>query len=207
MLRSVRCAMATHQTSPPPATALTADQLLRLPGDDRRLELVEGELREMPPAGAEHGTVAFHIAALLQRHIEAHDAGRGFAAETGFLLARDPDTVRAPDAAFVRRERADRFGRVLGYWPGPPDLAVEVVSPGDAYSQLHDKALAWLAAGAQVVLVADPATRRVTVYRSPADVTVRAGDEPVDCSDILPGFALPASELFPPRRATADSGT
>jgi putative restriction endonuclease len=70
-----------------------------------------------------------------------------------------------------------------------------VVSPGDAYCA--DKALAWLAAGAQVVLVVDPATRRVTVYRSAADVTVRAGDEAVDCSDALPGFALPASALFP----------
>jgi Uma2 family endonuclease len=189
--------MATHSTSPPPATAVTAEELLRLPDDDRRLELVEGELREMPPAGAEHGSVAFHIAALLQRHIEAHQAGRGFAAETGFLLARNPDTVRAPDAAFVTRERAERVGRVLGYWPGPPDLAVEVVSPGDAYSELHDKALAWLAAGTHVVLVVDPATRRVTVYRSPVDVKVRAGDEAVDCSDVLAGFALPASELFP----------
>jgi Uma2 family endonuclease len=177
--------------------ALTAEELLRLPDDDRRLELIEGELREMPPAGAEHGTVAFHIAALLQGHITAHDAGRGFAAETGFLLARDPDTVRAPDAAFVSRERAERAGRVLGYWPGAPDLAVEVVSPGDAYSQLHDKALAWLAAGTQLVLVADPATRRVTLYRSPADVTVLEGDQAVDCDPILPGFAPPARALFP----------
>jgi Uma2 family endonuclease len=189
--------MAVQPSSPPPATALTAEDLLRLPGDDRRLELVDGELREMPPAGAEHGTVAFHIAALLERHIEAHEAGRGFAAETGFLLARNPDTVRAPDAAFVQRERAERVGRILGYWPGPPDLAVEVVSPGDGYSELHDKALAWLAAGVQVVLVVDPATRRVTVYRSPADVKVRGADEAVDCSDVLPGFALPASALFP----------
>jgi Uma2 family endonuclease len=189
--------MATHSTSPPPATAVTAEELLRLPDDDRRLELVEGELREMPPAGAEHGSVAFHIAALLQRHIEAHKAGRGFAAETGFLLARNPDTVRAPDAAFVTRERAEPVGRVLGYWPGAPDLAVEVVSPGDAYSELHDKALAWLAAGTHVVLVVDPASRRVTVYRSPVDVKVRAGDEAVDCSDVLPGFALPARALFP----------
>src|SRR6188472_1638802 len=127
--------------------ALTAEQLLRLPDDDRRLELIEGELHEIPPAGAEHGTVAFHIAALLESHITAHQLGRGFAAETGFLLARDPDAVRAPDAAFVSREHAERVGRVLGYWPGAPYLAVEVVSPGDAYSGLHDKAPGWLAAG------------------------------------------------------------
>jgi Uma2 family endonuclease len=177
--------------------APTAEELLQLPDDDRRLELIEGELREMPPAGAEHGTVAFHIAALLQRHIAAHNAGRGFAAETGFLLARNPDTVRAPDAAFVSRERAERVGRVLGYWPGAPDLAVEVVSPGDAYSELHDKALAWLAAGTQLVLVADPATRRVTLYRSPANVTVLEGDQPVDCAPTLAGFAASASALFP----------
>jgi Uma2 family endonuclease len=177
--------------------ARTAEELLRLPDGDRRLELVEGELREMPPAGAEHGTVAFHIAALLERHIAANDAGRGFAAETGFILARNPDTVRAPDAAFVSRERAERAGRVTGYWPGAPDLAVEVVSPGDAYSGLHDKALAWLAAGTQVVLVADPATRRVTLYRSPANVTVLEGDQAVDCSPALPGFAPPARAFFP----------
>jgi Uma2 family endonuclease len=181
----------------PGISSVTAEALLRLPDDARRRELIEGEIREMTPAGAEHGAVAFHIAALLGRHIAERDAGRGFAAETGFILARDPDTVRAPDAAFVTRERADRAGRPTGYWPGAPDLAVEVVSPGDTYSELHDKALAWLAAGTQLVLVVDPATRRVTRYRAPGEVAVLEGDQPVDCSEVLSDFAPPARALFP----------
>ena len=176
---------------------VTADALLALPDDGRRRELIEGEILEMAPAGAEHGAVAFHIAVLLGRHIAERDAGRGFAAETGFILARDPDTVRAPDAAFVNRERADRIGHPSGYWPEAPDLAVEVVSPGDTYSELHDKALAWLAAGTHLVLVVDPATRRVTRYRAADEVAVLQGDQPVDCSQVLRDFGPPARALFP----------
>src|SRR5205823_7968129 len=103
------------------------------------------------------------------------------------------------------RGGAGRAGRVRGYWPGEPALAVEVVAPGDAYSQPHDKALAGLAAGTQLVLVADPATRRVTLYRSPADVTVLEGDQAVDCDPILPGFAPPARavSITPPGTAGA----
>lgn len=189
--------MAVHPTVTAHPTPMTAEELLRLPADDRRLELIAGDLREMAPAGAEHGAVAARILALLDRIAADTGAGRVFAAETGFLLSRAPDTVRAPDAAFVTRERAEAMGPVPGYWPGPPDLAVEVVSPGDAYSELHEKALAWLSAGARLVLVADPATRHVTVYRSSADVRVLTGDEPIDCTDILLGFAPAASTLFP----------
>jgi Uma2 family endonuclease len=189
--------MAIDRTSPLPTTAMTAEELLRLSGEDRRLELIAGDLCEMAPAGAEHGAVAARILSLLDRNAAEAGAGRVFAAETGFLLARAPDTVRAPDAAFVTRERAEAVGPVPGYWPGPPDLAVEVVSPGDSYSELHEKALAWLSAGARVVLVADPATGHITAYRSPTDVRVLTSDEPVDCTDILPGFAPAASALFP----------
>jgi Uma2 family endonuclease len=189
--------MATQPTSPPPATALTAEELLRLPADNRRLELIAGGLHEMAPAGAEHGAVAARILALLDHSAAETGAGRVFAAETGFLLSRAPDTVRAPDAAFVTQERAEATGRVPGYWPGPPDLAVEVVSPGDSYSALHEKALAWLQAGVRVVLVADPASRHITVYRSSTDVRVLTGDEPVDCHEVLPRFAPRASTLFP----------
>jgi Uma2 family endonuclease len=176
---------------------MTAEELLYLQGGDVRRELIAGELREMPPAGADHGTVAARIGALLDRSAAGTQAGRVFAAETGFIIGRAPDTVRAPDAAFVTAQRARAAGTVPGYWPGPPDLAVEVVSPRDSFSDIHEKALAWLAAGARIVLVADPTTRHVTVYRSPADVRVLADDNPVDCSELLPGFAPPASALFP----------
>ena len=188
--------MATQPTRSP-TTAMTAEELLRLPAGDRRLELIAGELREMAPAGAEHGAVAAWILTRIASGAATSGAGTVFAAETGFVLSRAPDTVRAPDAAFVTQERVEAAGRVLGYWPGPPDLAVEVVSPGDSFSEVHEKALAWLRAGARVVLVADPPTCHVTVYRSPSDVRVLAGDDPVDCTDLVPGFAPAASTLFP----------
>src|SRR5205823_693078 len=126
--------VATPSASQPRTEALSAEELLRLPDRDRRLELIEGELREMPPAGAEHGTIALRIGALLERAAREH-GGRAFAAETGFVLSRNPDTVRAPDAAYVTAQGAERAGDVRGYWPGAPDLVVEVVSPGDLYSE------------------------------------------------------------------------
>lgn len=179
---------------------MTAAELLASPDDDgRRRELIRGEVRQMAPAGAEHGMVALRIGAMLQRLVDETGSGRAFAAETGFVLEGNPDTVRAPDAAFVSEAHARRVGRVAGYWPGAPDLAVEVVSPSDSYSEVHEKALGWIAAGARLVLVVDPAPGRVTVYRSPADVSVRQGSEIVDCTDVLPGFAPQAAELFPLR--------
>jgi Uma2 family endonuclease len=187
--------VATSASSQPRTGTLSAEEMLRLPDRDRRLELIEGELHEMPPAGADHGTIALRIGALLEHAAREH-GGRAFAAETGFVLSRNPDTVRAPDAAYVTAQGAERAGNVRGYWPGPPDLAVEVVSPGDAYSELHEKALAWLEAGAQLVLVADPTSRRVTLYRSREDVSVIAGDEIVDCTAVVPSLASQTRTLF-----------
>jgi Uma2 family endonuclease len=176
-----------------------ADDLLAWPDDGRRRELIDGRLHEMAPAGAEHGMVALRIGALLQQHVERSVSGRAFAAETGFVLRTDPDTVRAPDAAVVTEAHAQRVGPTSGYWPGAPDLAVEVVSPSDSYTDVHGKALGWLSAGTQVVLVVDPAARQVTVYRSPHDMHVLAGDDVVDCSDVMPGFAPSVHDLFPSR--------
>jgi len=153
----------------------------------------------MPRAGAEHGKVALKIGAMLEQHVEKTRSGEAFAAETGFLLRGDPDTVRAPDAAVVTEQHAREAGHVTGYWPGPPDLAVEVVSPSDTFSEVHGKALDWLAAGTQLVLVLDPSARQVTMYRSADDMHVRGGEDAVDCAPVLPGFAPAARELFPVR--------
>jgi Uma2 family endonuclease len=175
---------------------VTAEQLLAMPDDGFRYELVRGELRKMPPAGSEHGYVALNIGSLLSQHVRENGLGRAYAAETGFKLASDPDTVRAPDAAFVSRERVEEAGRVAGYWPGPPDLAVEVVSPGDTHSQVVEKALAWLEAGCRMVLVADPERRTVTVYRSLDDIRIVTEGGTVDGADVVPGWSLPVAEIF-----------
>ena len=169
-----------------------------MPDDGFRYELVEGELRKMAPAGSEHGYVALRLGRLLGNHVETNGLGRAYAAETGFKLASDPDTVRAPDVAFVGRERVEAVGRVEGFWPGAPDLAVEVVSPGDTHAEVTEKALAWLAAGCRMVLVADPSRRAVTVYRSREDIRIlvsEAGDV-IDGADVVPGWRLPVAEVF-----------
>ena len=177
---------------------ITAEELLGMPDDGFRYELVRGELRKVPPAGSEHGAVAMNIGRLLSGYVEANGLGRAYAAETGFKLVSDPDTVRAPDAAFVSRERVEEAGRVAGFWPGAPDLAVEVVSPDDTHAQVVEKALAWLEAGCRMVLVADPERRTVTVYRSREDIRILTGEagEAIDGADVVPGWKLPVAEIF-----------
>ena len=174
----------------------TAEDLLRLPDDGTRHELVRGELKTMSPAGNEHGYVALRIGRLLGNHVEENRLGRTSAAGTGFKIASDPDTVRAPDAAFVSRERLERGGEVEGFWPGAPDLVAEAVSPGDTHAEVVEKALSWLDAGCRMVLVAEPGRKVVTVYRSRENIRILAGDEFVDCADVVPGLRLPVAEIF-----------
>jgi len=176
----------------------TAEELLRMPEDGYLYELVRGELRKVTPAGNKHGYLALRIASRLERHVEENGLGRTYAAETGFKLASNPDTVRAPDAAFVSRTRLEETGEVEGYWPGAPDLAVEVISPSDAHTEVVEKALAWLEAGCRMVLAVDPDQQTVTVYRALDDIRILKGEagEILDGADVVPGFRLPVAELF-----------
>jgi Uma2 family endonuclease len=178
------------------AHARTAEDLWDLPDDGMRHELVRGELRVMVPPGAEHGRVAATVAGLLFVHTRETDAGVTFAAETGFLLARDPDTVRAPDAAFVASDRAEAVGRTERYWPGAPDFVAEIISPGDTFAEVQAKALDWLAAGTKLVLVIDPARRTATTYRGPDDVQVHTGDTLLDLGDAVPGWRVALADFF-----------
>lgn len=151
----------------------------------------------MPPPGFEHGRVAAIVGRLLGDQVDQNDSGVTVAAETGFLLASDPDTVRAPDAAFISKERAEAVGNTAKYWPGAPDLAVEVVSPSDTFHEVQDKALEWLAAGTIAVLVLDPPKRTATVYRGQGEAHVHSGEETLDLSDAVPGVTVAVAELFP----------
>jgi len=175
---------------------ITADVLLHMPADGFRYELVKGDLVKMAPAGREHGVLAMRIGWRLAQHVEANDLGEVLAAETGFKIASDPDTVRAPDAAFVRRERVAESEEGRGFWPGAPDLAVEVVSPGDTYTEVEDKVLDWLDAGTLMVVVVNPRQRTVTIYRSRTDIVILTQDDILDGKDVVPGWSLPIRELF-----------
>ncbi len=176
--------------------AITAEELLRMPDDGLRYELIKGELIKMSPAGHKHGRIAATFTSLLVQHVRANKLGAVYAAETGFLLSSDPDTVRAPDVAFISRKRLDEVGEVEGYWPGAPDLAVEVVSPGDTYTEVEEKAIEWLEAGSLMVLVLNPRKRTVTVYRSLTNIIILDEDASLDIADVVPGFKVPVKELF-----------
>jgi len=175
---------------------MTAEELLHVPDDGMRRELLAGVVRVMEPAGFGHGRVAATIGRLLSTHVHAHGVGVALAAETGFVLATDPDTVRAPDAAFVRRERIEALGDTLKFWPEAPDLAVEVISPSDSFSDVERKALQWLAAGTRLVLVADPVRRTITAYRGPGDIRIHDESETVDASAAVPGWSLSVADAF-----------
>ena len=175
---------------------LTAEELLCLPDDGQRHELVAGELTTMPPSGAEHGRIAVRIVSPLHQYVTAHRLGEVFGAETGFLLTTDPDTVRAPDAAFVSRDRLEAMGDVTGYWPGAPDLAVQVISPNDLYTEVDEKVATWLAHGARMVLVLNPRRRTVAVHRPGTDVRHLTVDDVLDGEDVVPGWTVPVRELF-----------
>lgn len=175
---------------------MTADELLRMPDDGFRYELVRGELRKMSPSGHEHGRVAMNFGWRLAEHVQSKSLGAVYAAETGFLLSSNPDTVRAPDAAFVSRRRLEAIGGAEGYWPGPPDLAVEVISPGDTYAEVEEKAIVWLEAGTSMVIVLNPRKRTATVYRALTEITILNESATLDVEDVVPGFKVVVKDFF-----------
>jgi Uma2 family endonuclease len=167
-----------------------------MPNDDRRHELVRGELRTMTPAGFEHGDVSARLVMNLGHHVEAKELGIVVEGQTGFLLASNPDTVRCPDAGFVSRERLEAHAITKGFWPGAPDLAAEVVSPNDSFTEVHEKVRAWLDAGTRMVLVLDPDERNVTVYRSRDHARTFGPDDVIDGEDVVPGWRCEVRKLF-----------
>lgn len=183
--------MSTTLTKP-----LTADELLEMPDDGHRYELIEGELRRMSPAGDEHGRVGMELAIPLGSYVKKNRLGKLYLAETGFLLGTNPDTVRAPDIAFVRIERINESPEVKGYRIGAPDLAVEVVSPGDTVSEVEEKVAEWLAGGARMVWVVSPKLHTVTVYRSLTDIVTLTEKDKLDGADVVPGFQMNVAEIF-----------
>jgi len=179
-----------------PNRLYTADELLAM-DEDARYELVRGELRVMePPPAPSHGAVALRLSVAIANHVFARELGMVFAAETGFVLRRDPDTVRAADIAFVRRDRLPPGGIGPGYGPMPPDLAVEVMSPSDRVPQVWQKVDDYIGAGVRAVWVVDAERRTVTVHQAGEPVRLLSEGDTLDGGGVLPGFQCPVSSLF-----------
>jgi Uma2 family endonuclease len=175
---------------------MTADELMDLPDDGCRYELVRGELRTMSPGGLGHGWRSFKFATSLNSVVEARGLGIVVAGEVGFRLTTDPDTVRSPDAAFIRTERLEGVDLERGFYPGAPDLAVEVISPNDRYSDVDEKVGEWLEHGTHIVFVVNPRRRTVAVHRPGRDVRILGIDDTLVGEDVVPGWTLAVRDLF-----------
>jgi Uma2 family endonuclease len=172
---------------------MTAEELIRLPDDSMHHELIKGELLTMPPPGDEHGAVTMNLTGPLYHHVKANNLGVLRAAETGFKLESNPDTVLAPDIAFIAR---DRVGPpVTGYRDGAPDLVVEVMSQWDSRPKAARKAALWVELGARAVWVVNPRQRTVDVWWANGERKLfHETDELVD--ETVPGFRVKVSEIF-----------
>ena len=174
---------------------VSADELLDLHLSDKRVELLRGVVVVREPAGGAHGIVTVNLTLRLGVHAEQTRAGRLFAAETGFTLARGPDTVRAADIAFVSRDRLPDPVPV-GYPDLAPDLAVEVRSPGDRAGDVLAKVADWLTAGTRLVWVVDPERRLARVYRADGTESVVTEHEALDGEDVVPGFTCELAAIL-----------
>ena len=174
---------------------LTADDLWRMPNNQRR-ELVKGELRTMAPAGFEHGAVIMNLSVRLAQHVNANRLGVVVGAETGFVLARNPDTVRGADVAFVSTACLPQGPLPISFFPGAPDVAVEVVSPGDTMVEVQEKVGDYLAGCTKVVWVVNPRHKTVTVHRPQTPPFVLRQADTLTGDDVVPGFSCAVSEIF-----------
>ncbi len=177
---------------------VTAEDLWRLGEGDVRRELVNGEVVEMAPVGALHGRITQRICRRLAEHAERHGCGEVFVGDVGFVLAlpNDPERVRAPDVAFVPNHRLPEGQVPEKFFPGAPDLAVEILSPSDDPVQIQQKLRDYLDAGTHLVWVIAPQAKTVTVYRADGSARLLREHESLEGEDVLPGLAIPLAELF-----------
>jgi Uma2 family endonuclease len=177
---------------------MTAEELAALPsGDGRRYELLDGVLVEMAPNGYEHDVIRGLVGYPFFEYVNRNKLGDVLLGDTGYILRRSPDRVRAPDISIVLRERLPGGRRPKSFTTIVPDLLVEVVSPGDTAAEVEQKTLEWLAAGVRLVINVYPETRSVMAYRSPTDVHRYTDADTLDAAPVLPDFSHPVAQFFP----------
>lgn len=175
---------------------MTVDELLSLPDDGMRHELVRGELRTMTPAGWEHGEITSVVDTSLRTHVTTHGLGRVGAGDIGFWITRNPDTLRAPDLAFISAARLPRSQRMPGFSDMPPDLVIEIVSPTDRYTDVAEKVAGWLEYGVRMVALIDPRRRLVSVQCPGKPLRELREDAVLEGQDVVPGWRLPIRDIF-----------
>jgi Uma2 family endonuclease len=176
-------------------TLMTAEELLQLHLPHKSTELVRGQLIVREPPSTYHGKLAAKLSILVGNFVYARELGDIFGQDTGFKIASSPDTVRAPDLAFLSRERSSAVGR-RGYAAIAPDLVVEIVSPGDRPGEVLAKVADWIDAGVRLVWVIDPDRTEARIHRSDGSLEIVSGDGALNGEDVLPGFTLELAKVF-----------
>ncbi len=162
----------------------------------QRCELIDGEVRSLSPAGSYHGSVASILHSILAPLIVKQRLGRTFSAETGFIVSRDPDTVIAPDFAFIAKGNLPEERPNEGYCPGAPDFAVKVLSPNESAREVAAKTKLWLSAGVKLLWVVDPVLETITAYRSLTDVAIDGARQEIVVGELIPEARFVVGEIF-----------
>lgn len=174
----------------------TIEDLSRIEDDGLRYELIGGKLICMSPAGGRHGRIIFELVLLLGNYVRDQNLGQVYIGDTGFILARDPDTVLVPDVAFVRAANVPEGDEEIGFLDLVPDLVIEVVSPSDRAKDTMAKLSTFLATGVRLVWQVDPATRIMVVYTPEEPQTILVESDQLDGGDVVPGFTMQVAEIF-----------
>jgi Uma2 family endonuclease len=189
------------------STALmTAEELMQLPDDDLRHELINGELITMPLPGHPHGRIAARLMVPLGQFVLDHDLGEVYDV-IGFQLSWNPDTVVGPDIAFISKERLEQDGDITGYWQGPPDLAVEVYSPGYRPGKVRERISRLFSAGTKQVWIVHVKHSTISVYRSETDITTFSGSDYLEAQDMFPGLRISLDKIFGPNPGIVKEST
>jgi Uma2 family endonuclease len=174
---------------------VTAEAFWQLPETEQHRELVRGEVVETMPPGGRHGIIALVIGSQL-RSWALTGPGGYVGGESGFILARNPDTVRAPDVFYVRADRLPEGGIPEAFWDMAPDLAIEIVSPSESADEVREKVRDYLAAGTPLVWVVYPRSQEVLVHTPDGAAHTYSGQDILQHADVLPGFTCVVADLF-----------
>ncbi len=177
-----------------PPSLITGEELAAM-GDIGRTELVKGEIIHLMPTGHPHSFYEGNITIALGIFVRKHQLGRVLPGEVGIYTHRQPDTVRGADVAFISHERLAQV-QSKSFLDVCPELIVEVMSPDDTWSEVHEKLEEYFAVGAQLIWVVDPRRQRLHIYRSLTDLEILTAQDTLTGGDVLPGFQVPVAELF-----------
>jgi Uma2 family endonuclease len=177
------------------STPMTAEELMHVSIPGKRVELVRGALLVREPSGMRQGRIVTTLSRQLADHVGTNGLGQVYTGDTGFTLTRGPDTVRAPDIAFISRARIPD-PEPFGFPDMAPDLAIEVLSPSNRPGEVLAKIADWLSAGTKLVWVIDPERRVSRVYRLDGSAAVVSAHEALQGEDVVPGFACSLSAIL-----------